>query len=206
MDIYFDTYEEAAAVEGCEVVLTTGPNWVGGRDYKGKFVPTTKVGGEYCIPGKPKSFYSIGDNAWIIATPPKPRKTKVTYELVTDLTNNEIAKAMIDGEVFYNQYGGVSYSWNDGRFESHIGSAINIEGNFYRRIEKPVEWWEDLDSLKYPIPLKHTPSGSITSWDRDDIEDNLELDEIPDNDYFKINWRPATREEVQQLLDNVWEG
>ena len=196
MDTYFDTYEEAAAVEGCEVVIKS----------KGRYIPCTQDTKNIITPiGVWNKTLQYSN--WVVATPPpKTKKTKVTYELVTDLTINEIAKAMIDGEVFYNQYGGVSYSWNDGRFESHIGSAINIEGNFYRRIEKPVEWWEDLDSLKYPIPLKHMPSGSITSWDRDDIEDNLELDEIPDDDYFKINWRPATREEVQQLLDNVWEG
>ena len=134
-------------------------------------------------------------------------KTKVNYELVTDLTINEIAKAMIDGEVFYNNC--ASYYWSGSRLEmEHEGETydfiFHLGIKFYRRIETPCEWWEDLDSLKYPIPLKHTPSGSITSWDRDDIEDNLELDEIPGDDYSKINWRPATREEVQQLLDNVW--
>ena len=133
-------------------------------------------------------------------------KTKVSYELVTDLTINEIAKAMIDGEVFYNYDGRYEYYWDGRIFTTSIGGYLSITGDIYRHIETPCEWWEDLDSLKYPIPLKHTPSGSITSWDRDDIEDNLELDELPDDDYFKINWRPATREEVQQLLDNVWEG
>ena len=123
-------------------------------------------------------------------------KTKVSYELVTDLTINEIAKAMIDGEVFYNQYGGVSYSWNDGRFESHIGSAINIEGNFYRRIEKPVEWWEDLDSLKYPLAIIDI-NGKITTVSRYEM--------VQWKGVYK-EWRPATREEVQTLLDNVWDG
>lgn len=135
----------------------------------------------------------------IIATPPKPKKTKVSYELVTDLDTNGIAKAMIDGETFYNNDGSESYKWGGGLFINQSYKEIIVKGKFYRRIENSLEWWEDLDSLKFPMVCVYKDNGSFAIWDEDIFKGMTRLD------YVK-NWRPATREEVQELLNNVWEG
>lgn len=71
-------------------------------------------------------------------------KTAITYELVTDLTTNEIAKAMIDGEVFYDGDGHEIYKWSGYCFEDNCGRAITIGGNFYRKVEKQINWREEV--------------------------------------------------------------
>lgn len=63
-------------------------------------------------------------------------KEKYAYELVEDMTLNEIAKAMIDGEVFYNYDGDSEYSWDGGKFISTYNSDVLATGEYYRRVSK----------------------------------------------------------------------
>lgn len=119
----------------------------------------------------------------------------MSYELITDMTTNEIAKAMIDGEVFYNDDGRYEYYWDGRIFTTSIGGYLSITGDIYRHIEKPVEWWEDLDSLKFPIALVGIHSNDI-----------VVANKLYDPELIAKTHRPATKEEVQQLLNNVWEG
>jgi hypothetical protein len=121
-------------------------------------------------------------------------KTKVTYELVEDLSSNEIAKAMIDGEVFYDPKGTISFCWDGDTFRSNKSERIGVYGCFYRRVETPIEWWEDLDSLSFPIALFSKASDEIVSFNKEEFEHCRKLHEY---------YRPATKAELQVLLDNA---
>lgn len=77
---------------------------------------------------------------------PMPQK-QYTYELVTDLDTNGIAKAMIDGEVFYDGGGHESYKWTGYCFEDNCGRAITIAGKFYRKVEKQIDWREEVSLI-----------------------------------------------------------
>lgn len=84
--------------------------------------------------------------------PPKPQ-TKFTYELVTDMDTNEIAKAMIDGEVFYSKDGVLGYKWNGESFCEVDDESENVDilvtGDYYRRVETEVDWLDCLDEFLY---------------------------------------------------------
>ena len=120
-------------------------------------------------------------------------KTKVTFELIEDLSYNEIAIAMIKGETFYNEYGCVSYRWNGEMFINNYNCVNCVKGDFYRRVETPVEWWEDLDSLRFPIALLDKHEGEIISFTK------REFDACSDPHNFRL----ATKAEIQVLLDNA---
>lgn len=81
-----------------------------------------------------------------------PMKTKTTYELVTDLTLKEIAKAMIDGEVFYSYGGGVEYkfefrnSYGYNFYSSYSENVCAVTGDYYRKVEKPITAKEIFES------------------------------------------------------------
>lgn len=77
---------------------------------------------------------------------PKPRM-KINYELV-DMDSAGIAKAMIDGETFYNEFGGQSFEWKESRFVNMAsGSQILVDGDFYRKVETEIdEKQEQIDS------------------------------------------------------------
>ena len=123
-------------------------------------------------------------------------KRKVTYELVTDLNTNEIAIAMIKGEVFYNSYGTRSYRWEGTAFVDSNNDVVYLVGEFYRRIETPVEWWEDLDSLKFPIALVNKKYNEMSSFTKEELKCNMLFMQAGE-------WRPATKAEIQVLLDNA---
>lgn len=84
-----------------------------------------------------------------------PMKTKTTYELVTDLDLKGIARAMIDGEVFYNHNGGIEYKFEskNGYYNFYsCGASANVctvSGDYYRKVEKP---YTAKDSFKEIVP------------------------------------------------------
>ena len=61
------------------------------------------------------------------------------------MTNSEIAKAMIDGEVFFNEKGSVSYNWDGVSFRANRDNAILNFNNyeFFRAVECPLTKWDD---------------------------------------------------------------
>ena len=63
------------------------------------------------------------------------------------------------------------------------------------------EWYEDLDALKFPLPMKDIEDGEVCSWSREAIVEHLSKREQG----FLKTWRPATKDEVQTLLDNVYQ-
>lgn len=99
----------------------------------------------------------------------KPMTEKqYTYELVTDLSTNEIAKAMIDGEVFYSEHGKYFASWNNGTFKSGDGSHVSTNGKFYRR--KEITWVDVLNRLdKKPLIHDDGTMFSIIECSQDDF-------------------------------------
>ena len=91
----------------------------------------------------------------------KPMAEKqYTYELVTDLTTNEIAKAMIDGEVFYSEHGKFEYKWDGNRFIEKEGTNIAVTGNFYRR--KEIEMITR--TITYPKPVSEPLNDGDEYW------------------------------------------
>lgn len=61
---------------------------------------------------------------------------KYKYERAIDLSVDGIAKAMIDGEVFYNANGSSSYCWNGDCFSNSNGVAFEVSKvQFYRKVE-----------------------------------------------------------------------
>jgi len=70
-------------------------------------------------------------------------KLKVTYEKV-NMSLNDIAKAMIEGAVFYSETGIYSYSWSNYKFLNIKGDVIDIAGDFYRKVETQVSWYDNI--------------------------------------------------------------
>lgn len=68
------------------------------------------------------------------------------YELIKE-SAEEIAKAMIDGEILYNESGKSNYKWVGHRFVGSSHSAIDITGDFYRKVERPITWQEAVDDF-----------------------------------------------------------
>ena len=82
----------------------------------------------------------------------KPKRVKVEYVKVEFASDYEHLKLMIDGERFYTWDGEYEYSFNGARFvgREKPNHLVNAEWSnpkpteLYRRVETPVEWWEDL--------------------------------------------------------------
>ena len=106
----------------------------------------TGYGLVYAVQDNNGNQYLTSDKYMSLYTPKKPSKlpTRVTYEKVTDLSNDEVAKAMIDGAVFYSVDGEYVYSWDGKRFVNQRGEHISIVDSFYRRIEKEIDWRDTL--------------------------------------------------------------
>lgn len=83
-----------------------------------------------------------------------------TYELVTGLTTNEIAKAMIDGEVFYSIYGDYSYQWNGNLFVNNNDQFFAFSQDFYRR--KEIE--TITRTITYPKPVSEPLNEGDEYW------------------------------------------
>ncbi len=75
------------------------------------------------------------------------KRTKVEY--IQEGSFKEVLKCAIDGEVFYSKDGNGEFKFDASRllFINHNGADVDIshltEHCFYRRIETPIEWWED---------------------------------------------------------------
>lgn len=119
-------------------------------------------------------------------------KTKITYELVEDLSLEEIIKTMLDGGVFYNRNGNVSYSWNGNIFVNSDDELFYLGGVYYRRVETPIVWWEDPE-LRFPIALFNNATKYIVSFTKEEFENCRSLH----------NFRPATKADIKVLLDNA---
>lgn len=83
-----------------------------------------------------------------------PQK-QYTYELVTDLDTNGIAKAMIDGEVFYGKDGCYIYKWNGDGFVNNRGNHILLNYKFYRKVEKQIDWRKEVCNYVNSLPDTH---------------------------------------------------
>ncbi|AUR83703.1 hypothetical protein NVP1039O_04 [Vibrio phage 1.039.O._10N.286.55.A2] len=74
---------------------------------------------------------------------------KVKVEYVQEVSFKEVLKCAIDGEVFYSKDGKGEFRFDVSRmsFVNHDGADMKIANltyhEFYRRIETPIEWWED---------------------------------------------------------------
>ena len=79
-----------------------------------------------------------------------PKKTKTEYVKV-DMSPKDIARAMLDGEVFYNKDGEHSYKWSGIGFVNTRGHAIYIQSAFYRKVETEIQWYDDITE---PVPCK----------------------------------------------------
>ena len=76
----------------------------------------------------------------------KPIPTLRETFVKVDMPINDIAKAMIDGEVFYSEDGKKCASWSDGYFCNNYGLQCILTGPFHRKTLTPVdhkqEWIE----------------------------------------------------------------
>lgn len=124
------------------------------------------------------------------------------YELVTDLDSNGIAKAMIDGEVFYSENGDCEFSWNGKNFVDGLGDYIDIDGSFYRRIKR--NWYDKLDGT-----IENAVWCRV--WDGHD-EDKMVRPILTLNsdswfvDDYGTSWQnaePLTKSELAPLLANA---
>ena len=78
---------------------------------------------------------------------PKPKpKTRSEYVKV-EMDTNDIAKAMIDGEVFYSELGEHEYSWGGDGFIDKQGDTVRVVGDYYRKQEVEVDWRDELESF-----------------------------------------------------------
>lgn len=67
--------------------------------------------------------------------PTKEPKMKAEYVKV-EASSNEIAKMMIDGEVFYSDNGKQNYRWDGGTLTGIHVWHVRLTGDFYRKVEK----------------------------------------------------------------------
>lgn len=122
------------------------------------------------------------------------------YELVKDLTLNEIAKAMIDGEVFYSEKGNVEFFWSGTCFCGTHATYLAVSGEYYRKVK--CEWYDKLDG---------TVSKGILCWvsnTNPDLEEYIELVTAKEGVWqsFNVTWEyatPLTKEEIKAFMDNT---
>ena len=138
-------------------------------------------------------------------------KTKVTYELVTDLSSNEIAKAMIDGEVFYSESGNVTLGWDSGSFLTSNNVVFCVKGPFYRRVEKQVKWWDNLDGtvdngVLCFVSDEYEPNQEDIYCDTTLIVDFKPDKSLPLREVGGSAWKyatPVSKDMLQKWLDNA---
>ena len=126
-------------------------------------------------------------------------KVKVTYEKV-EMSTNEIAKAMIDGEVFYSADGDYYYEWNGKSFTDSDGDCFYVFGHFYRRVETEVKWYDDI------------PEGGVLCWVWDTYQVRWEIDIIKEYNgsqfigHTDTEWdqaKPLTKSEINTFIGNA---
>lgn len=100
----------------------------------------------------------------------KPKlKTKVEY-VKCEESLNDIAKAMIDGELFYSEDGDVTYNWHDGSFDDQYGDTFIVVGEFHRKVETEVTWQDEISDDRTHVYIY-------------DLDKQVAIDRMP-NDMF----------------------
>ena len=60
------------------------------------------------------------------------------------MTNSEIAKAMINGEVFCNGRGTIRFYWDGNSFIANDKKIFSFHYHeFFKRVETPIDKWDD---------------------------------------------------------------
>ena len=98
----------------------------------------------------------------------KPKlRTKTVYEKV-DLHINEIAKRMIDGEVFYNHDGSDKFDWKLNGFSKNGLALTGLNGfDFYCRVEKEIDWRDEVHNKLQSDYHWSTPIAEIINDESD---------------------------------------
>lgn len=129
----------------------------------------------------------------------KPMDEKqYTYELVTDLTTNELAKAMIDGEVFYGENRKFEYKWLGNKFNINL-----IDDEFYRR--KEIE--TITRTITYPKPVSEPLNYGDEYWfvNFSGVTCDLWHNDNLDHNRLKQNRIHLTEEKAQAHFDAIFE-
>lgn len=125
-----------------------------------------------------------------------------TYELVTDLSTNELAKAMIDGEVFYSHNGKNKYLWDNGMFVDANGESISTMRKLYRR--KEIE--TITRTITYPKPASEPLNAGDSYWfiGLNALLESRWRNNVVDNARLKQNRIHITKENAQAHLDALF--
>jgi len=118
------------------------------------------------------------------------------YELVTDLTTDEIAKAMIDGEVFYTRNGAHHYKWDGFEFVDEKDNHTRMVGEYCRR--KEIEMVTR--TITYPKPVSEPLNDGNEYWyikRYGEIISSKWCDDAADNFRLKQNRIHLTKENAQ---------
>lgn len=92
----------------------------------------------------------------------KPNQNiRTVYELVTDMTTDEIAKSMISGEVFYDDTGSYMYLWDGEGFVDNHGARAKVTGEYYRKVEKSLTWQEVVEEEYESFKMPRDPMGKL---------------------------------------------
>ena len=128
----------------------------------------------------------------------KPKQFKTEYVKV-DMPSAEIAKAMIDGEIFYNKDGKRSYSWDGVRFVNHMRNTIEIVGAFYRKVETEIQWYENITK---PVPCWVSDCGPHSKTRLKLVCKHIAHDKHPFSTVERTSWKYATPLTPEDLLQN----
>lgn len=135
----------------------------------------------------------------------KPMAEKqYTYELVRNLTTNEIEMVMIDGEVFYSFNGKDKYHWENGMFVNKDGDYVSTRRSLYRK--KEIEMVTR--TITYPKPVNEPLSVGDEYWVIDGVQvyrTSWNNDSI-DSDWLSKGRIHLTKENAQTHWDALFGG
>jgi len=126
-----------------------------------------------------------------------------TYELVTDLSTNEIAKSMIDGEVFYSDDGTLTYQWKNNGYHNGVSQLSGLNSlDFYRR--KEVE--TITRTITYPKPVSEPLNVGDEYWvsDGDDTYQYVWEGDNQDFSWLKQGYIHLTKYNAQAHWDALF--
>lgn len=94
--------------------------------------------------------HNLGENLKQLTLSDLRPRTKVEYELIKFESTAGAYRAMLDGEKLYSQDGESEFLFDGKNFVGidSDGGVYTLECHsdnepFYRKVERPVEWWED---------------------------------------------------------------
>lgn len=79
-----------------------------------------------------------------LVSKPAPKPRIRTEYVKVEMDTNDIAKAMIDGEVFYNKSGTAKFYWDGEKFTNDDDGHCYVIGDYYRKQEVEVDWRDEL--------------------------------------------------------------